>query len=247
MGWYHYEIMNGNHSSDPSAPASPDGTCPLPPSPASCPDGTCPLPDPTRDAAEQEEIYKDKGPVYHLCQRSNWLQATQSHEAYFPPTFWLDGRFTRASCVRDVTLVHTANHYNKNVAGDWLCLELDPAVLRKLGISIAVHRAPETAADGQPACCLKLYGGISVCTPGLVSGIYALERGAGGLFVGMLPDDVSPRFSQEVSKVKENQSEASSVVTTNSKLNGIQEHTQVTEDSRRPPRNGFWKRFQSKK
>lgn len=228
MGWYHHEYTNSGSSSDPSAGPS-----------ASCPDGTCSLPSPdlTREAAAQEEIYTDiKGPVYHLCQRDNWLKAIDSKEAYFPPTFWSDGRFTRGSCARN-TLLHTANTYYKSVAGDWLCLELDPAVLRRLGIPIAVHRAPEAAADGQPAQCLKLYGGISVTTLGLVLESYALQRGADGSFLAMLPDDGMPRMARN----NENKMARPSTATTDAPEHAMAS-LPVVAGTTRPQKRGFWQR-----
>lgn len=220
MGWYHNEVMNG--SPDPSVGA--DGTCSLP------------LPDPALEVAAQEEIYDGDGRIYHLCRRDSWMKAIESHEVYFPPTFWSDGRFTRGSCAKN-TLVHTANTYYKADEGQWLCLELDPAILRRLGIAIAVHRAPETAANGQPAQCLKLYGGISVTTISLIQEIYAVQRGSDGTFLGMLPDDGAPRMTHVEKAVK-----AARLAPTID----TPEHPPSLE-SKQPPKRGLWQRIRPMK
>jgi hypothetical protein len=216
MGWYHHEYANGAAPSD-------DGTCALP------------SPDASREESAKEELYLESGVIYHLCQRSLWLQAIESKQPYFPPTFWSDGRFTRGSVVRS-SIVHTANTYYKEVSGDWLCIELNALILRQQGIAIAVHRAPEAAQDGQPAQCLKLYGGISVTTLCLVTEIFALQRGSNGLFLGMLPDDGAPRMARS----QENPS-ANSSGTVKSEI--VSEQSTVSQHPEQPPqKRGFWPR-----
>jgi hypothetical protein len=187
MGWYHYEIANGR---DPSATDE---------QPTSCPDGTCSNAKPqssTTACARQptEELYLDNGPIYHLCEKSNWRSSIRIEKPYFPPTFWLDGRFTRSCCKKD-SLVDTANEYYKVSRGDWICIEMDPTILRNAGIAIACHRAPESTID-QPVQCLKIYGGISVSMNDLVTNIYAMQRHGDGTFVGMTLDDTVPKMIQ---------------------------------------------------
>jgi hypothetical protein len=192
MGWYHHAIMNGEEDTNDDKTTSH--------APAGCPDGKCSLLPPDVSAMTgattppgQEELYLDSGPIYHLCQKRKWMEAIEGLESYFPPTFWLDGRFTRGCTVRE-SLVETGNIYYRAVAGEWICLEIDPTRLRSMGIAIAVHRAPESTR-AEPAQCLKIYGGLSTNSIGLVREIYAMRRGSDGTFVGMLPDCGTARLA----------------------------------------------------
>jgi hypothetical protein len=200
MGWYHY-LQTEDGSPDTHA------------GPIACPDGTCRAPDPpttatttmTLVAAPVDEVlyHTATTPIYHLCQAKLWLQAIQQRVPYFPPSFWSDGRLTRASCDLE-TVLDTANHYYKSSSsGDWLCLQLDPAVWRGLGIPMAVQRAPEERSSSsvrkeeeeEPIQCLKVYGGISTTAKDvLVTAIYAMKRdNATGTFYGMEPDTSTPK------------------------------------------------------
>ena len=182
MGWYHYQCAE-------------DGTCDVNKT-IPCPDGTC-QPDaapPEAAEEEEEEIYYAQTPIYHLCQKKLWLQAIQANEPYFPPTFWKDGRFTRASC-EAATLPQTANHYYQDIAGDWLCLEMLPRKLREMGMPIVAQRAPESTKT-DPIECLKVYGGIPVAAHvGVVKEVYAMQRDDQGRFFGMKPDASVPKHA----------------------------------------------------
>lgn len=224
MGWYHHEYTNE------SSPSGPDGPCSLP------------MPDLSREDAAREEIYVENGNVFHLCQRSKWLEAISSKASYFPPTFWSDGRFTRGTCVRQ-TLFHTANVYYTKVPGDWICLELNTAALRNMGIAIAVHRAPEPATDGQPAQCLKIYSGISVATLGLVLEVYALQRGSDGSFLGMLPDGSTPRMvGMESPKTIVPTTDSEFKVTQRSKAKTDAEQSVISHEPVQKTKRGFWRK-----
>ena len=191
MGWYHYQCTE-------------DGNCDVN-QPVPCPDGTC-KPDgndnnctssgevaQTSSTAssddkqeEPEELYHATAPIFHLCQKKHWLKAIQAKEPYFPPTFWKDGRFTRASC-EAVSLPQTANHYYQQIKGDWLCLEIDPTLLRQMGMPIVAQRAPESSID-DPVECLKVYGGIPTVHANVILEVYAMQRETNGRFYGMKPD-----------------------------------------------------------
>eukprot|EP00443_Scrippsiella_acuminata_P022995 CAMPEP_0115226746 /NCGR_PEP_ID=MMETSP0270-20121206/30789_1 /TAXON_ID=71861 /ORGANISM="Scrippsiella trochoidea, Strain CCMP3099" /LENGTH=415 /DNA_ID=CAMNT_0002641177 /DNA_START=52 /DNA_END=1298 /DNA_ORIENTATION=+ len=77
--------------------------------------------------------------LYHMCQRSLWEEAKKSGEAYFPPTFEADG-FTHATAVPE-RLLDTANHFYRDVPGEWLCLRFRRSALRRLGIVTRDERA----------------------------------------------------------------------------------------------------------
>lgn len=70
--------------------------------------------------------------LYHMCLKSLWDEAKDAETAYFPPTFEADG-FTHATAVPG-RLVETANHFYKDVEGDWVCLRFRRSALRRAGI-----------------------------------------------------------------------------------------------------------------
>jgi len=141
--------------------------------------------------------------VYHLCQESKWTEAKKSGAPYFPPTYVSDGKFTRMTVNRD-DLVSTANeYYRDSPAGDgWIVLEIDCAVLYGLGIAIFASDAPESkngtrgknmvggSSSGKVVKCLRVYGGVSTTHPGLVAGVYRMQRLPNGAFVKLI---VPPR------------------------------------------------------
>lgn len=205
MGWYHFQLMDGKTPEEIEAEmTNPNiGTCErmvgtvVPGNTTTTTTTTVPastMVDTTTGSSQKcggdcfdgdvttmrkEELYDvTAGPVYHLCQEKKWLEAVKTQQAYYPPTFWLDGHFTRGSCVLE-SLVGTANTYYKTVPGVWLVLEMDPIKLHQLGTPIAVHRAPEsncTSTQTEPVQCLKIYGGIPTTIPNLVTKIYLMER-----------------------------------------------------------------------
>ncbi|GAX25672.1 hypothetical protein FisN_15Lh041 [Fistulifera solaris] len=186
MGWYHYQ-------------AAEDGT---PGEKIECPDGTCTMkeyPAPAKQGntsiavqqneEEEEELYEASGTIYHLCQKSLWLEAVEKGKPYFPPTFMKDGKFTRFSCERD-TLVETANHYYGSFPGDWLCLSVDATEVRNRGVPIVAQRAPESTKQ-EPIQCLKVYSGVGVGQA--VLEIHRMRRDEHGRFFGMIVDTVTPK------------------------------------------------------
>merc|ERR1712122_408840 len=59
--------------------------------------------------------------------------AKASGEAYYPPTFEVDGNYTHATAVAE-RLITTANHFYQESVGDWICLRMSRAALKKCGI-----------------------------------------------------------------------------------------------------------------
>lgn len=189
MGWYHFQ-------------AAEDGT---PGEKIDCPDGTCAVKETTttkttqatqgkedqheEEEEEVEELYEATGTIYHLCQKSLWLNAVEKGQPYYPPTFFKDGKFTRFSCERD-TLVDTANHYYGSFPGDWLCLSLDATEIRNRGVPIVAQRAPESTKQ-EPIQCLKVHSGIGVGQP--ILEIHRMRRDDQGKFFSMIVDTVTPK------------------------------------------------------
>jgi hypothetical protein len=209
MGWYHHEIASERDPFEDEKKATGSSSCqqqePQQNVSTTCVDGSCskastattslssskqqqhPPAQQQQQEQVEEELYIDDGPIYHLCDKANWLLAIRQGQSYYPPTFWLDGRFTRTCCKKDM-MVQTGNEYYKNHTGDWILLVLNPSMIRNFGIPIACHFAPESTVS-TPVECLKVYSGISVTTPGLVSDVYLMQRSANGTFIGMTQDN----------------------------------------------------------
>ena len=164
---------------------------------APCHDGSC-YDTAVREDAAREELYDlSHGPIFHLCQKENWLDAVRAKKPYFAPTFWSDGRFTRGSCALD-SLVETANAYYKSTEGEWLVLEMDPHLVHQMGTMIAVHRAPESTRE-EPVQCLKIHGGIPTGISGLVTQVYRMQRNEDGTFLSIIKTgDIVPKASSIV-------------------------------------------------
>jgi len=63
--------------------------------------------------------------LYHLIEVRRWEAAVARSSPYYPPTYAKDG-FTHLTQNANM-LLGVANHFYRDVKGDWLCLELDPA------------------------------------------------------------------------------------------------------------------------
>jgi hypothetical protein len=216
MGWYHHELASGKDPFADEKKQQQEGGA------GTCPDGMCAsrrqqemqqnqqqdVHDQNSSATnqnEKEDIYEEDDPIYHICQKKNWIEAIEQKRSYYPPTFWLDGKFTRACCKKD-TLLDTANEYYQKTVGDWICIEMNATLLRQMGIIIACHYAPELSKDQQPIQCLKLYSGISVHLPGLIQNIYKLTRSdLNGKFLSLddRPDTTTPKCIQQMNLQKE--------------------------------------------
>lgn len=125
--------------------------------------------------------------IYHMCQRSLWDAAVAAQTAYFPPTFEQDGYFTHASAVPE-RMLQTANHFYKNAPGDWICLALDNAKLKALGIVTRFEEAMPVGNTDVEADDLRfphIYGGIPTQIEGVVSAVHPMKRGDDGTFLSI--------------------------------------------------------------
>jgi uncharacterized protein (DUF952 family) len=120
-------------------------------------------------------------PIYHFCVKSEWENAQQAQQAYFPPSFVPDGRMTHAS-MDNTNLLGAANFFYKSSKESWLCLELNPNVLLELGIHTMVEApAPvgDQAAPEKATIIIRyphIYGGISTTVPKLVTNVFPMTR-----------------------------------------------------------------------
>jgi hypothetical protein len=195
MGWYNdpsfnWDDFSGANGSAPacsinrSAGEAAAAPAPAPaPAPVVTPSGNtaCRLP----EDATPPPPPPDVDYIYHLCQKSKWMEAKARKQPYFPPTFIADGKFTRMT-VHKGDLVNTANEYYKSVPGDWIVLEISCATLYSLGIAILAQDAPESKGEKQPVKCLQVFGGISTALPGLVANVYRMKRNGAGTFTAIL-------------------------------------------------------------
>jgi uncharacterized protein (DUF952 family) len=144
--------------------------------------------------------------IYHMCQKSLWEEAVIAGNAYYPPTFEQDGFFTHATAVPGRLLL-MANHFYKNVPGDWICIELNHIVLQqKAGIitkfeqakPVGLTRPPSTAATNNNSnkeeeetetsfwIYPHIFGGIPSHIDGVVTNIFPMKRDENGSYLSIV-------------------------------------------------------------
>lgn len=72
--------------------------------------------------------------VFHLIQADLWKASVDQGKTYYPPTYQQDG-FTHATANPSL-LLNVANHFYRDVPGQWLCLRMTVDSLRKGGIDV---------------------------------------------------------------------------------------------------------------
>jgi hypothetical protein len=203
MGWYHGQDFDGFENEGEAAPSCPinsaretatSAPAPAAPSPASTSntvsgETACPLPPSSPPPPPPPDVES----IYHLCQKSQWQEAKARRQPYFPPTFIIDGKFTRASVYKD-DLVSTANLYYKENPADWVVLEISCKTIYALGIPILAQEAPESTPK-ETVKCLQVFGGISTTLPGLITKVYGMKRASSGEFLEILEPPASKKDS----------------------------------------------------
>lgn len=96
-------------------------------------------------AEEVNDKYNHVNTIYHMCQMKAWDECKAQAKAYFPPTFFADGKMTHATAVPE-RLISTANHFYADSDRDWICLELNRKGLEQLGI-VTVFEAAMPVGD----------------------------------------------------------------------------------------------------
>lgn len=74
-------------------------------------------------ASESAQPGQDHGTLYHLVQKELWQEAKGAGKPYYPPTYEADG-FIHLTKEADL-LLGVANHFYKQVPGDFLVLAID--------------------------------------------------------------------------------------------------------------------------
>jgi len=151
------------------------------------PSSSCPLPLSSLPPAPPPSVEY----IYHLCEKEDWDNAKKKSLPYFPPTFLLDGKLTRASMYKnDNELLAIANTYYKTKSEPstkWIILEINCNQLYSLGIPILVAKTiqptqqekekdVENHDNKNENACLQIHGGISTTMPGLINKIYHIKR-----------------------------------------------------------------------
>ncbi len=77
--------------------------------------------------------------LFHLVQEHLWHEALQREVTYYPPTYEQDG-FTHATAEPDL-LLRVANHFFKQVTGDWQCLRMTIESVTATGTPVTFERA----------------------------------------------------------------------------------------------------------
>jgi uncharacterized protein (DUF952 family) len=72
--------------------------------------------------------------LYHLVQKQLWDACKESNAVYYPPTYHTDG-FTHATA-DPAKLLAVANHFYKDIQGEWLCLVMTSHTLTAAGIAV---------------------------------------------------------------------------------------------------------------
>ena len=102
--------------------------------------------------------------LYHMCEKALWEKAIAAGEAYYPPTYEVDGYYTHATAVPS-RLITTANHFYTDTPGDWICLRLSRTALRRSGIYVRDEQAlpvgdQAVGEDWNDWVCPHIIGGI---------------------------------------------------------------------------------------
>ena len=142
--------------------------------------------------------------IYHMCQSSLFNEAMKEQRDYFPPTYAQDG-FIHATAHPSL-LIEVANHFYQETigkalllllthsymerVGDWICLEIDPRLLRKgpqsvvyeaaapVGDKESFHHSDDASAQKFP----HIYSGIN---PESVVRTFPIIRSGDGSFVAI--------------------------------------------------------------
>ena len=124
--------------------------------------------------------------VYHMVQTGLWKAAVAANEVYYPPTYEVDG-FTHGTS-NPAKLLDVANHFYRDVPGEWLCLQMTVDSLAAAGI-VTVFEGTAPVGDKPPdfdgaddELFPHLQGGIA---PEAVLNVFPIMRSADGEFLGI--------------------------------------------------------------
>lgn len=124
--------------------------------------------------------------IFHLVQSRLWDPVAKGDGSYYPPTYEADG-FTHATA-NPKALLKVANHFYRDVPGDWYCLRMTEESLRQTGVeTIWEGTAPvgDIKAEFEGAndeLFPHLFGGIH---PAAVLEVLPVERAPDGTFLAV--------------------------------------------------------------
>ena len=124
--------------------------------------------------------------IYHLVQARLWEPVVAAGGIYYPPTYQTDG-FIHATANTE-KLLAVANHFYRDLPGDWYCLRMTEGGLERTGVT-TVFEATAPVGD-KPAdfdgagdeLFPHIYGGIC---PAAVLQAHPVSRAADGAFLAV--------------------------------------------------------------
>lgn len=129
-------------------------------------------------------MQKDQTPVYHLVQARLWNSVLEAGSTYYPPTYEVDG-FIHATANPN-RLLDVANHFYRNVPGEWYCLQMTVQSIAGTGVE-TVFEATAPVGDIQPEfdgagdeLFPHIFGGLR---PAAVLRVFPVTRSADGAFL----------------------------------------------------------------
>ncbi len=131
--------------------------------------------------------------IFHLVQAKLWQSTVSTNGGvYYPPTYDLDG-FTHGTANPNKLLV-VANHFYREVDGDWLCLRMTAESLKRSGVEVVfegtapVGDKPADFEGSDDELYPHILGGI---TPDAVLAIHKVSRNDSGDFIAIDDLEVS--------------------------------------------------------
>ena len=125
--------------------------------------------------------------IFHLVQAKLWQSTVATNGGvYYPPTYDLDG-FTHGTANPDKLLV-VANHFYREVDGDWLCLRMTLESLKRSGVEVVfegtapVGDKPADFEGSGDELYPHILGGIA---PRAVLAVHEVTRNDSGDFIAI--------------------------------------------------------------
>ncbi|MEN7341375.1 MAG: DUF952 domain-containing protein [Pseudomonadota bacterium] len=125
--------------------------------------------------------------LFHLTPAAVW-QDLSDDDVYFPATYEKDG-FIHATSDASV-LINIANHFYKEIDGDWLCLETTVAIVEAAGIRVLFEapapvgeKAPDIPGVEEGQRFPHIFGGLR---REMISAVHTIERADDGTFLAIV-------------------------------------------------------------
>eukprot|EP00775_Hariotina_reticulata_P006071 gene6071-6310_t len=127
-------------------------------------------------------VGEDHGTLYHLVQSSIWNTDKSENKAYYPPTYDADGFIHLTKEAR--LLLDVANHFYKEIQGEFLVLAIDSKALTSKVVFEAAAPVGDRKAYDEAAQQLfpHLYGSIDFSA---VTAELPVQRSEDGTFLAI--------------------------------------------------------------